>query len=651
MTVRVAFIGDSHLAPLVLAAGSMDLGRLRPTFFADVLQQLRHLQVSNGCLHAGDENQRRRFLETSGGSEMIDPKRFDLFILMGLGFEFPFDCMWKQFYSQAVVEQTIRDQIPQSLAFSTLMKLRRVTDRPVWLLHKPLFDPSHSKQKLQVITYAGFLALADEVFRLLSASVLSQPEETRIDDHFSFPELSRSPVSIDNHSGETRPVESDGHHKNEAFGQAVVRDLRARLDTFQPDEGAACDPWRPRKLGAIHRSDSKQLLLRLDGRRDALQLNPTAAKIWELCDGTRTQEVILAEFSKLYAAPGNLFLPDLRETLCSFVEFGALEFDREREIHAHDRGGERKELADSLHISTISQLPDLRFCHNCPDLEIRHRFIEVVEEIGVGNVFNPSFFENGDVRIFAFRAIPDKSGELVSFVSVEDISGRTVNRISPDLYEGIKAPRLIDPKVFTVGNEVYLTFNSGWVPAGNDIFVMKIIPTIGTPKKVIYGARQRQERNWGFFSEGGEIYAIYQIAPLVILKLERESSDTWWMADDIRQTGADIPHDLTLGTQPFKHEDRYYFMAHRKYVLKGKKVYLGRPCVLNLDKLKVTMSDSWMAHSPESLLGNERKHNTNLFSCTYFSGLQVSASGLTLGYGINDVDFGFSTYPMKEFLK
>ncbi len=272
--------------------------------------------------------------------------------------------------------------------------------------------------------------------------------------------------------------------------------------------------------------------------------------------------------------------------------------------------------------------------------------------IGVSNVFNPSFYESSTVSVFAFRAIPDGARELVSFVSVEDRHGRTLSRISPGLYPGIDAPRLIDPKVFTVGGEVYLTFNSGWVPSGgNDIFVMKIHPKMGEPKRVVYEARRDQERNWAFFSERGEVYAIYQIAPLVILKLERESRDSWWLADYFRQANADLPHDLTLGTQPSRHGSRYYFMAHRKYVLRRKKVYLGRLCALDPDTMTVTSADNWIAHSPESILGSAVKHNTNLFSCTYFSGLQASDSGITLGYGVNDVDFGFSTYGLGELLK
>jgi hypothetical protein len=309
-------------------------------------------------------------------------------------------------------------------------------------------------------------------------------------------------------------------------------------------------------------------------------------------------------------------------------------------------------MRDYLDIDSIRELPDVSFCCERPDAALRSRFMEIIGGIGVSNVFNPSHYESGNVRVFAFRAIPDGFRELVSFVSVENRFGRTLSRISPDLYPDIDAPRLIDPKVFTVGDEVYLTLNSGWVPSGkNDIFVMKIHPTMGEPKRMIYRARRHQERNWSFFSERGEVYAIYQIAPLVILKLEKDSGDAWWFADYYRQARSCVPHDLTLGTQPSRHGNRYYFMAHRKYLLRRKKVYLGRLCALDLGKAALTLGNSWVAHSPESLLGSEVKQNTNLFSCTYFSGLQASGAGIKLGYGINDVDFGFSTYRLGELLR
>ncbi len=317
MTVRVAFLGDSHVACVALAARSMDLGRLRPTFFAHVLQRLDDLRVEGGLLRAGNDDLRRVLRGTSGGFDTIDPERFDLFVLMGLEFEFPFACLTQQFYSRGVTEQATRDQLAKSLAFTTLEKLRRVSERPVWLLHAPLVDPTRAKRRPEVLTYARFLALAGEVFRPLGASVLPQPEETRVEDHFSLPDFSRSPVRLRHSDGSPLLVKPDNHHKNETFGRAIVRDLVVRLETFKPDERPnrpdpnrpepnSADPgpdaWRPRRLGTVQERDGKGLILRLDGC-DGAQLSSSAALIWERCDGTRTEEEILAELCELVSAP------------------------------------------------------------------------------------------------------------------------------------------------------------------------------------------------------------------------------------------------------------------------------------------------------------------------------------------------------------
>jgi hypothetical protein len=300
------------------------------------------------------------------------------------------------------------------------------------------------------------------------------------------------------------------------------------------------------------------------------------------------------------------------------------------------------------HIDSLEELPETRYVGELPDSGLQRRFAEVIKDTGLGNVFNPSFYESSRVNVYAFRAIPHGSHKLESYVSVETPSGRTLSRISPELYPALNVPRLIDPRVFTIGEDIYLTFNSGWLPSGrNDIFVMQIYPTIERPKKVEFEGRQDMERNWAFFTEGGEVYAIYRISPLIILRLEQVSESAWFMVELFRNDDQSEFHDLTLGTQPVRYADRHYFMAHRKYLFRQKKLYLGRLCALDTAERAVTLADTWMAHSPQSLLGNAVKHNSNLFSCTYFSGLQASSSGLSLGYGINDVDFGFSTLDLE----
>jgi len=289
-------------------------------------------------------------------------------------------------------------------------------------------------------------------------------------------------------------------------------------------------------------------------------------------------------------------------------------------------------------------------CASARDKELFSGFEKVTGTMNVHNIFNPSFHIDDKVRIFAFRAIPNGQEALTSFISVEDHSGRTITTLSPENYPELNAPRLDDPKVTQIGDEFYVTFNTGWVPEGNDIYIMRVYPEPGRPKRVVYGKRNVQERNWAIFSAENEIYALYWINPLKILKLKSAENDSWTFEDFYSGETADpsFPQDLTLGTQLSRSDGKYYFVAHKKHRYQNRKLYLGRFCALDLAANTVTPGKHLLVHSYESMLGDPVKHNPNLFSCTYFSGIQTSGRTIRLGYGINDVDYGFSRHDVGD---
>lgn len=295
-----------------------------------------------------------------------------------------------------------------------------------------------------------------------------------------------------------------------------------------------------------------------------------------------------------------------------------------------------------------NNLLGIKSCKSDKDEDLSGYFESVTRSLNVHNVFNPSFYSDDDVKIFAFRAISGKGNRLTSFVSIEDNSRHLVERISVDSYENLNAKRFIDPKVTNINGEYYITFNSGWNPEGNDIYVMKVYPEMGSPKRIVYRSRQKQERNWALFSKQGEIYALYWINPLKILIVKNKGVGSWEMENFYCGKKQDNTKDLTIGTQLFFFNDQYYFIAHRKRYFRKRKIYLGRFCAFDFGKKTITPGKYWLVHSLISLLGSRVKHNTNLFSCTYFSGLQIASKSIKLGYGINDVGFGFSSHDFGD---
>ena len=292
----------------------------------------------------------------------------------------------------------------------------------------------------------------------------------------------------------------------------------------------------------------------------------------------------------------------------------------------------------------------LHFCKKNKDVQILKNFHEAISSINISNVFNPSFYIDEKVKVFTFRAIPKREKSLQSFVFIEDKKGYSIMNISLEYSKKLGVNQLIDPKVIKDEEDIYITFNSGWNKNGNEIFIMKIYPDTCSPKKIIYKNRQKNERNWAFFFEKDKMYALYWINPLKILHLKSKSEHNYEFEDfySDKELNTKINKDLTIGTQLYKKDSIYYFVAHKKLFFLRKKIYLGRFCSFDFKNKRISTGKKWLAHSFKSLFGSKTKHNTNLFSCTYFSGLQIKDKHVILGYGINDVEAGFSRHKIEE---
>ena len=259
----------------------------------------------------------------------------------------------------------------------------------------------------------------------------------------------------------------------------------------------------------------------------------------------------------------------------------------------------------------------------------------IFEKHNIVGAFNPSFDLGSGV--LSFRGLEDNV--MSSYVYVNS----SIFNLSKDLSGKLGCKQLIDPKVFTIKDETYVTFNSGYVKGGNELYVIKVFPEIGNPKKIIYKGRKDQERNWAFFFNDGEMYALYWINPMKILKLDSKTESTWTFVDYFSDVDNNLPFDITIGTQLESFQNKYYFVGHRKVIRDKKKIYLGKIGVFDFINKSVDYEGYWVSHSLDSLYGEEPKSNKNLLSCTYFSGIQRVKEGFILGYGINDLKCGFST--------
>jgi hypothetical protein len=284
------------------------------------------------------------------------------------------------------------------------------------------------------------------------------------------------------------------------------------------------------------------------------------------------------------------------------------------------------------------------------------------------NLFNPSVLVARDQVHVAFRAYREMVRErpFHAYYARTAVSGLpTASLDVVDLTEhaarhGV-AP-VADPKLFALGDVVFVTFNSGDPETGdNDIHVMQVHPELAPPQRCVWPERRRIEKNWGFYAgPGGRLTVVYSIDPLVRLRLvdgvpgqdgelllEREPDRPVCMVRNGYATTR--ARTLAQGSQPVVlSPSAVVLMAHEKRNLRRFKAYLGRLVLIEElpDRTKVTIGrDRWLGSSLRSAVPFPARFDHFSMLTTYVAGLTVIPGGLLVSYGVDNATYGVAELP------
>jgi hypothetical protein len=280
---------------------------------------------------------------------------------------------------------------------------------------------------------------------------------------------------------------------------------------------------------------------------------------------------------------------------------------------------------------------------NCSS-DVTRRCNEFLQPFGRRNCFNPSILFVGAETLIAFRAFGDERKKpFTAYLFSTDGHETALLDLSAAMIEfGIS--NVSDPKLFSLGDEAWLTFNTGYSKTLNRLYLMKVRPSLEAPRECTFDGRQKVEKNWAFFEDQGSLKALYSIDPLVILDVSRGPNQEFQFQKCF-EANRQHSRPLTIGTPLAKCQDGFLFIAHRKVQLLGKRLYFGVPARLRMigESYRIELSTKRLIHDRRSLLGSLRKHNPNLISCTYFSGIAHRGGEIILSYGINDLTYGFAS--------
>jgi len=273
---------------------------------------------------------------------------------------------------------------------------------------------------------------------------------------------------------------------------------------------------------------------------------------------------------------------------------------------------------------------------------------------GLWNIFNPSPATTPEGIAIAFRAgrHPGDTPFRAWF-----LPPGAPNDSSPlDLTAHFAAQGIApvsDPKLVTLDGALWVTFNTGHFERPNRIFAAPLQPRVGAAVELTWPHRQEIEKNWALFTHDGALHAVYALSPLTILRERTGPRDGAIRFETLQSpqesaTGGSRGPALSLGPQLVPLSGKSWAtIVHRKLLWRGKRLYLGLPARLLAGDGGFTaeIGRRHLAHSPRALLGARTRHNRNLLSCTYFSGLILGDGRAVLGYGVNDLAAAFAEMP------
>jgi hypothetical protein len=207
--------------------------------------------------------------------------------------------------------------------------------------------------------------------------------------------------------------------------------------------------------------------------------------------------------------------------------------------------------------------------------------------------FNPSLLRHGPGFVLAYRLVGADGRRRIGLCRLSNaftvLPGSAVAysdeiAFAPGSLVGEQARSwFADPRLFRLGDGVFIYWNSGWHEPGNAQFIQQIdvdsLRPAGPPRELVLdGERRAIEKNWMLFESGGDCHAVYSINPHRILRFSLQGSDaivctpvaaTAWV-DDCYQPGWG---ELRGGTPPQRVDNCFHSFCHSVHGPSGAYVY------------------------------------------------------------------------------
>jgi pyruvyltransferase len=209
--------------------------------------------------------------------------------------------------------------------------------------------------------------------------------------------------------------------------------------------------------------------------------------------------------------------------------------------------------------------------------------LPVFDEDPGGPTFNPSMIahDEGGYLVFYRSLIKDKR-HIAAVRMDKNFQPVLPAALWPHSTDaaGVAIRWQADPRAFQHRGQTYVVFNTGHSEVPNRQYLVPV-DKAGRPTSLPLqvqrtDGRQPVEKNWGFFSHEDQLYAIYSLAPLVILRAELTEKEVIcrpafkhdWHATDYQLAFG----ELRNGASPLRVGDEYVLITQSHMSADGKNI-------------------------------------------------------------------------------
>lgn len=204
-----------------------------------------------------------------------------------------------------------------------------------------------------------------------------------------------------------------------------------------------------------------------------------------------------------------------------------------------------------------------------------------------------------------------------------------------------------DPRYFMLKGRLYLAWNDGGNKPVNHQFLIEMdqdgLRPIGKARVMSCTPRRQIEKNWMLFELDGEVYGVYLIAPLSMLKFDLDQPDQL-DGKEVSLTGWSPAYSEFYGVlrgsaQPIRMGERFLTLAHSSF-----NTHVGRMYCAAFYSFSATLPFTVEAATVQPFeLPNPKgsqfdfpQLNEEVFEVVYPCGMVANAGDLIISYGIND---------------